>query len=422
VAAAAIAPQRLQLDRGVAMKRVRYTKYMGDLASEMSMEDLLQALSDYLLDSGFQNPFMQFQELDHTLDDLREALRRALESGELFGERMQEAVDALGNEDKLNELIEKLLDRLEQENFISTGGSQANGQVGDAQQEARFEVTDKSLDFLGYKTLRDLLGSLGKSNYGRHDTRHWATGIETSGASRNYEFGDTLNLDATATLASAIAREGLTLPLNIEYRDLQVHQCEYQSSCATVVMLDCSHSMILYGEDRFTPAKKVAMALSHLIRTQYPGDSLSLVLFHDSAEELPISQLARVKVGPYYTNTREGLRVAQRILKAQRKDMKQIVMITDGKPSALTLSDGRIYKNAFGLDPLVVSETLEEVARCKRSNVMINTFMLASDPGLVQFVHKVSEMCRGKAYFTTPDTLGEYLLMDYMQRKMRTIH
>ncbi|HZD48635.1 MAG TPA: VWA domain-containing protein [Silvibacterium sp.] len=411
------------------MKRVRYTKYIGDLASEMSMEDLLQALSDYLLDSGFHNPFMQFQELDHTLDDLREALRRALESGELFDEPMQQAIDAMAEEGKLDELIEKLLERLERENFISAGysddpghTSEAKGQPGEGQGQVRFEVTDKSLDFLGYKTLRDLLGSLGKSNYGRHDTRHWATGIETSGASRAYEFGDTLNLDATATLASAISREGLSLPLNIEYRDLQVHQCEYQSSCATVVMLDCSHSMILYGEDRFTPAKKVAMALSHLIRTQYPGDSLSLVLFHDSAEELPISQLARVKVGPYYTNTREGLRVSQRILKAQRKDMKQIVMITDGKPSALTLSDGRIYKNAFGLDPLVVSETLEEVARCKRSNVMINTFMLASDPGLVQFVHKVSEMCRGKAYFTTPDTLGEYLLMDYMQRKMRTIH
>jgi Ca-activated chloride channel homolog len=411
------------------MKRVRYTKYTGDLASEMSMEDLLQALSDYLLDSGFRNPFMQFQELDHTLDDLREALRQALESGELFDDRMQQAIDAMNEDGKLHELIEKLIERLERENFISTGNprdpgytSQAKGQAGDGQGQVRFEVTDKSLDFLGYKTLRDLLGSLGKSSYGRHDTRHWATGIETSGASRPYEFGDTLNLDATATLASAISREGLSLPLNIEYRDLQVHQCEYQSSCATVVMLDCSHSMILYGEDRFTPAKKVAMALSHLIRTQYPGDSLSLVLFHDSAEELPISQLARVKVGPYYTNTREGLRLAQRILKAQRKDMKQIVMITDGKPSALTLDDGRIYKNAFGLDPLVVSETLEEVARCKRSNVMINTFMLASDPGLVQFVHKVSEMCRGKAYFTTPETLGEYLLMDYMQRKMRTIH
>ena len=172
------------------------------------------------------------------------------------------------------------------------------------------------------------------------------------------------------------------MPLNIEYSDLQVHQCEYQSSCATVLMLDCSHSMILYGEDRFTPAKKVAMALSHLIRTQYPGDSLSLVLFHDSAEELPLSQLARVKVGPYYTNTREGLRMAQRILQRQRKDMKQIVMITDGKPSALTLEDGRIYKNAFGLDPLVVSETLKEVSKCKRAGVLINTFMLASDYGL----------------------------------------
>jgi Ca-activated chloride channel family protein len=411
------------------MKRVRYTKYSGDLASEMSLEDLLQALSEYLLDSGFQNPFMPFQDLDHTLDDLREALRRALESGDLFDERMQEAIDELSAEGKLDDLIDKLLDRMEQENFISTSGSQMPGQIsksagqmGDAQQQVRFEVTDKSLDFLGYKTLRDLLGSLGKSNYGRHDTRHWATGIETSGASRPYEFGDTLNLDTTATLTSAISREGLSLPLNIEYRDLQVHQCEYQSSCATVVMLDCSHSMILYGEDRFTPAKKVAMALSHLIRTQYPGDSLSLVLFHDSAEEMPVSQLARVKVGPYYTNTREGLRVAQRVLKAQRKDMKQIVMITDGKPSALTLEDGRIYKNAFGLDPLVVSETLEEVARCKRSNIMINTFMLASDPGLVNFVHQVSQMCRGKAYFTTPETLGEYLLMDYMQRKMRTIH
>jgi Ca-activated chloride channel family protein len=229
-------------------------------------------------------------------------------------------------------------------------------------------------------------------------------------------------LDITATLSSAIEREGLTLPLNIEYKDLQVHQCEYQSSCATVLMLDCSHSMILYGEDRFTPAKKVAMALSHLLRTQYPGDSLSLVLFHDSAEEVPLSQLARVKVGPYYTNTREGLRLAQRILQRQRKDMKQIVMITDGKPSALTLEDGRIYKNAFGLDPLVVSQTLEEVSKCKRAGVMINTFMLASDYGLVQFVQKVTEMCRGKAYFTTPYTLGQYLLMDYMSRKTKTIH
>ncbi|HUN87523.1 MAG TPA: VWA domain-containing protein [Terriglobales bacterium] len=413
------------------MKRIRYTKYVPDPASEMSMEDLLSALSDYLLQSGFQNSYGMYdmRDMEQTLDELKRAIEQALLNGDLFDEDMQQQIEQMQMEGKLDELIEQILSRMQQENYVSieqppepSKQQGTGGQVGDNQQQAKFEITDKSLDFLGFKTLRDLLGSLGKSSFGRHDTRDLATGIEASGSSRTYEFGDTLNLDITATLSNAIQREGLALPLNIEYADLQVHQCEYQSSCATVLMLDCSHSMILYGEDRFTPAKKVAMALSHLIRTQYPGDSLSLILFHDSAEEIPLSQLARVKVGPYYTNTREGLRLAQRILKQQRKDMKQIVMITDGKPSALTLEDGRIYKNAFGLDPLVVSQTLEEVSKCKRAGVMINTFMLASDYGLVQFVQKVTEMCRGKAYFTTPYTLGQYLLMDYMSRKTKTIH
>jgi len=411
------------------MKGVRYTKYIGDLASEMDLESLLEALSDFFLDSGFNDPYSDMQEMDNSLDALREALRQLLESGDFLDDDTQRQIDEMSAAGTLDELIDKLIERMQQANYISTSerpdptqASQAGGEIGDVQGEVRFEVTDKSLDFLGFKTLRDLLGSLGKSSLGRHDTRHWATGIEASGASSRYEFGDTLNLDTNATLSSAIAREGIGLPLNLEYDDLHVHQCEYQSSCATVVMLDCSHSMILYGEDRFTPAKKVAMALSHLIRTQYPGDSLNLVLFHDSAEEVPVSQLARVKVGPFYTNTKEGLRVAQRVLGRQKKDMKQIVMITDGKPSALTMPDGRIYKNAYGLDPLVVSETLEEVARCKRANIMINTFMLTNDYALVEFVHKVSEMCRGKAYFTTPQTLGEYLLMDYMQRKSKTIH
>jgi len=412
------------------MKRIRYTKYVPDPAGEMSMEDLLSALSDYLLQSGFNDNFWyEMPEGEQTLDELRRALEQALLNGEMFDEEMRDRLQQMQMDGQLEELIEKLIERMQQEDYISVDQphdpskrSSVGGQVGDAQQQAKFEITDKSLDFLGFKALRDLLGSLGKSSFGRHDTRDMATGIETSGAAKLYEFGDTLNLDITATLSSAIHREGLGLPLNLEYHDLQVHQCEYQSSCATVLMLDCSHSMILYGEDRFTPAKKVAMALSHLIRTQYPGDSLSLVLFHDSAEEVPLSQLARVKVGPYYTNTREGLRMAQRILQRQRKDMKQIVMITDGKPSALTLEDGRIYKNAFGLDPLVVSQTLEEVSKCKRGGVLINTFMLASDYGLVQFVQKVTQMCRGKAYFTTPYTLGQYLLMDYMSRKTKTIH
>jgi Ca-activated chloride channel family protein len=413
------------------MKFIKYKKYVPEPASEMSTEDLLAALSDYLLQSGFQRQYMDFydqQRADQSLEDLRNAIAEALMNSDMLDDKLREQIESM-NAEQLDQLIEQLIDRMQQEDYISIDqphdparNSSVGGQVGESQAQARFEITDKGLDFLGFRALRDLLGSLGKSSFGRHDTRDNATGIEASGASKVYEFGDTLNLDITATLSSAIQREGLSLPLNIEYNDLQVHQCEYQSSCATVLMLDCSHSMILYGEDRFTPAKKVAMALSHLIRTQYPGDSLSLVLFHDSAEEVPLSQLARVQVGPYYTNTREGLRMAQRILQRQRKDMKQVVMITDGKPSALTLEDGRIYKNAFGLDPMVVSETLQEVSKCKRAGILINTFMLASDYGLVQFVQKVTEMCRGKAYFTTPYTLGQYLLMDYMSRKTRTVH
>src|SRR4030095_4307186 len=249
--------------------------------------------------------------------------------------------------------------------------------------------------------------------------------IEASGATKPYEFGDTLNLDASATVLNLVRRAKNARPdgtLDLEYDDLVVAQGEYQSSCATVIMLDCSHSMILYGEDRFTPAKRVARALSQLIRLQSPGDSLQLVLFHDSAEEVPIAELGRVKVGPYYTNTREGLRLARRMLERQRKDMRQIVMITDGKPSALTQPDGRIYRNAFGLDPFIVSETFAEVAACRKAGILINTFMLARDPDLVSFVRRVAQICHGKAYFTTPRTLGQYVLMDYMDKKTRTVH
>src|SRR5882724_9960072 len=423
------------------MKFTRYGKFNGLDVFGINLGDLMEGLSDSLLSSGYDDDYYwtrQRMPQDTSLDALRRALLQALMDQDLLSQRqIQQMLDE--NEGKyegsqLQEMLNQLIERLVEEGYLTlheepqTAREQramAGGQ-GTIEEplprNIKFEVTEKGLDFLGYKTLRNLLGSLGKSSLGRHDTSHLATGIEAESASKPYEFGDTINLDVNTTLLSAIQREGLQVPLNLEYRDLHVHQCDYQSSCATVVMLDCSHSMILYGEDRFTPAKKVALALSHLIRTQFPGDTLSLVLFHDSAEEMPVSQLARVKVGPWYTNTREGLRVAQRILKRSNKDMKQIVMITDGKPSALTLPDGRIYKNAFGLDPIVVSETLEEVNHCKRKGIVINTFMLTNDFALMQFVQKVSAMCRGKAYFTTPETLGSYLLMDFMQRRMKTIH
>jgi Ca-activated chloride channel family protein len=404
------------------MKSVRYGRYTGE-DLDISAEDLMRALSDYFLQSGFDNPYMQFSEMnENSLEALKQAIEAALLNGDLFdperADQMREALENMGDQE-LSQLLSRLVQKLVDEGYINT---EKTGGRGKGDRKVEVKITDKSVDFLGFKTLKDLLGSLGRASFGAHDTRDLSTGIESSGGSKRYEFGDTLNLDVNQTLFHAMQREGLQVPLNLEYEDLHVHQSEYQSSCATVVMLDCSHSMILYGEDRFTPAKKVAIALSQLIRTQYPGDSLRCVLFHDSAEEVRIEELARVQVGPYYTNTREGLILAQRILAAERKDMKQIIMITDGKPSALTLDDGRIYRNAFGLDPLVIARTLEEVNRCKRQGIMINTFMLASDYGLVQFIQKVTQLCRGKAYFTTPYNLGQYLLMDYMNRKTRTIH
>jgi len=426
------------------MKYIRYSKYDRSAADEIDMQELMSRLSDFFLQSGFESQYGIYEmdmerAREQHMEQLREAILRALEEGDLIPPEMMEKLlqnPDLSQNKELRDMIEQIIQRMEEEGYITQqqsarvtpppsqtpGGQTGQGKQDQTAVDARFEITDKALDFLGFKTLKDLLASLGKSSFGRHDTRDMATGVESGGASKAYEFGDTLNMDISSTLFNAVQRNGLGIPIDLEYSDLMVHQCEYQSSCATVLMLDCSHSMILYGEDRFTPAKRVALALSHLIRTQYPGDSLHCVLFHDSAEEIPLAQLARVQVGPYYTNTREGLRMAQRILARQKKDMRQIVMITDGKPSALTLEDGRIYKNAFGLDPLVVSQTMEEVAKCKRAGILINTFMLASDYSLVNFVQKITELCRGKAYFTTPYTLGQYLLMDYVGRKTRHIH
>ncbi|PYQ03460.1 MAG: hypothetical protein DMF82_13195, partial [Acidobacteria bacterium] len=404
----------------------RYHRYVGELWEDLNLEELVGELSDFLLQSGFGYEEGEWDE--DSLQSLHDAILEALmRRGMLSDEDLQKLMD---DADALEQFLQKTVERLIREGYLKTSEGMPfhdptqgrGGGWGPASPPIKFELTEKGIDFLGYKTLRDLLGSLGKASFGRHDTRDLATGIEASGPSKEYEFGDTLNLDVSGTLLSALARDGVKVPIDVDYKDLLVRQTEYQSSCATVVMLDCSHSMILYGEDRFTPAKKVALALSHLIRTQYSGDSLQLVVFHDSAEEVPLSQLAKVRVGPYYTNTREGLRLAQRILARQRKDMKQIVMITDGKPSALTEQDGRIYRNPFGLDPRVVALTLKEVANCRRQGIMVNTFMLARDYDLVAFVKKVCEMSRGKAYFTTPYTLGQFILMDYLNKKTRTVH
>ena len=418
------------------MKFVKYTKYIPDLFENLGSEELTQMLQDLFLESGFHKKIYDFRQMDsdRTMDQLHHALLDALANRNLIPQDLLQQLQKNPENyrrPRLADLVNRLVERMVEEGYVRVDqppslenrpNQPGSGNVTGPEGQLKFQLTEKSLDFLGYRALKDLLGSVGKSGLGRHDTRSMATGVEAHGPSKKYEFGDTLNLDVNRTLLNVIQREGFKFPMPLDYQDLEVHQCEYQSSCATVLMLDCSHSMILYGEDRFTPAKRVALALTHLIRTQYPYDTLHLVLFHNSAEQVPLAQLAQVKVGPFYTNTREGLKLAQRILARQQKDMRQIILITDGKPSALTLEDGRIYKNAFGLDPLVVSETLKEVANCRRSGIMINTFMLATDYGLIHFVQKVTELCRGKAYFTTPYTLGQYLLMDFMDKKVRTIH
>ena len=425
------------------MRRHTYSKFSPELADAVDLQSLLDKLADFLLQSGFAGGKMSHPywgefggEEDRSMDALRQAILDALmESGQLTPE-MLAALRGEGDEEaeaKLAKLLDDLIQRLMAEGYLNldappqmpAGHQPVDGRGGlaaAAAKDVQFNLTDKAIDFLGFRTLRSLLGSLGKSSIGSHDTPFLATGIEAEASSKPYEFGDTLNLDVNQTLKNAFVRTGsIGMPLDIDYPDLMVRQAEYRSSCATVLMLDCSHSMILYGEDRFTPAKKVALALTHLIRTQFPGDTLRVVLFHDSAEEIPLATLARAQVGPYHTNTAEGLKLARRLLMAQKKDMRQIIMITDGKPSALTMPNGQIYKNSMGLDATVIAQTLHEVAQCRRGGIMINTFMLARDRALVEFVKRVSEIARGKAYFTTTMTLGQFILMDFLRRKTRKV-
>ncbi len=437
------------------MKFIRYSKFNGFDVFGVDLGGLMDALSNQMLDSGFNDDYWwtrQRNEPDDSLDALRQAILQGLLDQEVLSEHdVEQMLADNGGKFKgslLEELINKLIERLVEEGYLNLKevppeqrremqNGNGQGEIGEPlPRNIKFEVTEKGLDFLGYKTLQKLLGSLGKSSLGRHDTHHMDTGVEAALSSKQYEFGDTINLDVNATLMSAITREGLGVPLNLEYKDLYVHQQDYRSSCATVVMLDCSHSMILYGEDRFTPAKKVALALAHLIRTQYPGDSLKIVLFHDGAEELPIAKLATTQVGPYHTNTAEGLKLARRILTAQSKDMKQIVMVTDGKPTAAFIEESNaayfnyrrysnsvagdkrlLYKNSMGNDPFVMAETFKEVQACRKSGVMINTFMLASDYYLVDFVKQMTAMTRGKAYFANPNNLTQFVLMDFLKRR-----
>lgn len=304
--------------------------------------------------------------------------------------------------------LESFFNALENEEVIardSAGGVQLTG-VGERRvRRSAFE---------------EIFSGLKRGGAGYHPVRTSGDGVEQQPETRPYQFGDELNrLDPVRSFHNAMKRTHGRLELAEE--DLEVHETEHLTACATVVAIDISHSMVLYGEDRITPAKKVALALTELITTKYPKDHLEVVLFGDRAWEVPLRELAYVEAGPYHTNTREALQLARGLLARRKQPNKQIFLITDGKPSAIT-EGGKIYKNPFGLDMKIVNLTLEEADLCRRQKVVVTTFMIASDPVLAEFVEKLTQINRGRAYFASPDNLGEFILADYIRNRRRRVH
>lgn len=403
--------------------RVRYSKFEPSF-DDLTSSELMEMLEDFLMDSGFNDPYNRYDpdpNRQPSLEDLYDALLQALLENDQVPEEWLNEARQNGNfeETRLYQELQKLVQRLQQEGFLRTGNQQdstqdTQGMGGQGDMDSRIELTQKSVDFLGLRSLRSLMGALGKNNPGAHATRHYASGVESSGETKPYEFGDQPNFNLGETLKRVVVK-GIE---HIQESDLTVELSEYTAAMNTVVLLDCSHSMILYGEDRFTPAKRVALGLSHLIRTQYPGDQVRFGVFHDSAEEVPLGKLPSVQVGPYHTNTAEGIKLARKMLRKMGGEMKQIIMITDGKPSALTLPSGQVYKNAWGLDPVILAETLKEATLARKEGIPIHTFMLARESELLAFVKKLTQITKGKAYMTTPGNIGRYVLMDFLTRKV----
>jgi uncharacterized protein with von Willebrand factor type A (vWA) domain len=293
---------------------------------------------------------------------------------------------------------------------------------GEAERTPRgFQVTPKGEKRIRQDSLNEIFSTLQAGGTGDHRTPVAGKGGERLSETRPYQFGDNLSdLDPLASMSNAVKNHGVD-DLTITEDDLEVHEQEHLSACATVLMVDVSHSMILYGEDRITPAKKIALALSQLIQTRYPRDTLDVVLFGDDAAQVPLRDLMKIQAGPYHTNTKAGLQLAQRILGTRRGVNKQIFMITDGKPSAIR-EYGRLYKNPFGLDPKIVNKTLEEAAYCRKKRITITTFMLATDYPLLEFVRKLTALNHGRIYETDPNNLGAYVFRDFVRNRRKRLH
>jgi uncharacterized protein with von Willebrand factor type A (vWA) domain len=305
--------------------------------------------------------------------------------------------------------LEQFFASLQEQNLVERGS------------EGALQLTTGGERRIRRSAFEEIFSTLGKSGPGYHPIRATGEGIERLPETRPYSFGDDIHLlDSSRSLQNAF-RRNQSDEFSLVEDDLEVYETEHLTSCATVVAIDISHSMILYGEDRITPAKTVALALTELITTKYPKDHLSVILFGDQAEQVFLSEIPYIQAGPYHTNTRDALQLSRSILARQKQPNKQIFLITDGKPSAIT-ENGRIYKNPFGLDMRIVNLTLEEADFCRRQKVVITTFMLATDTMLTQFVEKLTQINRGRAYFASPYNLGEFILADYIRNRRRRVH
>jgi uncharacterized protein with von Willebrand factor type A (vWA) domain len=288
-----------------------------------------------------------------------------------------------------------------------------------ADKEGMQILTSKGSGRIRSDMLRKIFSGLKPDTSGFHESNKTGRGVDKMSELKKYEFGDQItNIDLTSTLKNAFLKSDIN-NFRLGEEDIDVYETEHMTSCATVLMIDISHSMILYGEDRITPAKEVALALSELILTKYPKDKLNIVVFGDDAKEITVRDLPFLSVGPFHTNTKAGLHLARQILKKKGNVNKQIFMITDGKPSALFTDDGRIYKNSFGLDPRIVNKTLDEAVACRKDKIKITTFMIAQDYYLKNFIGEFTKANNGKAYYSDLDSLGQSIFVDYLKNRSK---
>ncbi len=360
--------------------KFRYSKWTPESSTDEQRLESLTSLFSYLV--------------IQTSGDVEEALewlRQIAQEYGLFDENLS---------------LDDLIDKLREMGIIEDVNSELN-------------LTTKGVQRIRQDALREIFTSLRKGGIGQHETPQTGTGVDRLNETKKWSLGDSpTNIDLSSTLTNAFKRGGIE-DFSLKEEDLEVYETEHTTSCATILMLDISHSMILYGEDRITPAKQVALALSELISQRFPKDYLSLIVFGDDAKLMSLNELPFLNVGPFHTNTRAGLQLARTLLRKRRYANKQIFMVTDGKPSAIFDENGRLYKNSFGLDPRIVNKTLDEAVACRREKITISTFMVARDPYLINFIEELTKANHGRAYYSGLQNLGEFVFVDYIRNRRK---